>query len=348
MKQTPLNLNIPEPCSENWDEMTPTAPNERYCGKCSKNLIDFTSFSDAEVHRQLASNNGRICGRFRPDQLGRDIHATQPRASKWKHWAAAAAVIASGGLAGQEAPPTPEPAPVEFDAGIINGRVHVVQDIAVPKTITGRVTTPDGEPVIGATVMCLVDEEFINGTVTDLEGKFTLPYTSGGRLKLQYVGAVTQFIDYAKLPTNELGEVEVAAVLKFDAVTLEQIVVTANKPAIMGEIVSMVGYVVHEDVNPAPPAMPPATYLQTANVSPNPFTDRLLVKLQSEQEHQLTARLFTADGRLAQEWSPRPVYTHTTELQLLLARHNRLASGQYFLVLQDETGRMETRVVVRK
>ena len=358
MKQTPLNLNIPKPCSENWDKMTPTAPNERYCGKCSKNLIDFTSFSDAEVHRQLASNNGRICGRFRPDQLGRDIHATQPQASRWKHWAAAAAVIASGGLAGQSAPPAPEPAPVEWDAGIINGRVHVVQEpeqATEPKTVTGTVTDESGDPLIGASVSCIVGDNVIVGAVADIDGRFSIPYVENGRLKVEYTGLRQKMIDYIHYKPNKKGQIEVKAVLQqfieimgeiipYDRSLFEQ---EAPKTTDLKDIEVSVHIKDTEQQAPLP-KVAPTSYLQTAEVTPNPFTDRLRIKLQSDQEQQLTAQLFTADGSLVQEWRPRPVHTYPTELQLLLTNKRRLASGQYFLVLQDGAGRMETRVVVRK
>ncbi|HIZ90633.1 MAG TPA: TonB family protein [Candidatus Bacteroides merdavium] len=51
--------------------------------------------------------------------------------------------------------------------------------------VSGRVVDPQGEPVIGA---CIMIEGTTNGTVTDVDGKFTLTAPNGAMLKVGYVG----------------------------------------------------------------------------------------------------------------------------------------------------------------
>ena len=51
--------------------------------------------------------------------------------------------------------------------------------------VSGRVVDPQGEPVIGA---CITIEGTTNGTVTDVDGKFTLTAPNGAMLKVGYVG----------------------------------------------------------------------------------------------------------------------------------------------------------------
>lgn len=62
-------ITIPEPCLENWDEMT-TNENGRFCLSCSKTVIDFTSMLPNEVqHFFIQNQNKKICGRFKKSQL---------------------------------------------------------------------------------------------------------------------------------------------------------------------------------------------------------------------------------------------------------------------------------------
>ncbi|MHC0440050.1 hypothetical protein [Flavobacterium sp. 3-210] len=62
-------ITIPEPCHENWDEMTPK-DNGRFCMSCSKTVVDFTSMLPDEIqHFFIQNQNNKICGRFRKSQL---------------------------------------------------------------------------------------------------------------------------------------------------------------------------------------------------------------------------------------------------------------------------------------
>ena len=62
-------LTIPEPCTENWDEMTPKE-NGRFCLSCSKTVVDFTAMLPDEVqHFFIENQNNKVCGRFKKSQL---------------------------------------------------------------------------------------------------------------------------------------------------------------------------------------------------------------------------------------------------------------------------------------
>lgn len=60
-------LTIPEPCHENWHQMTPTQKG-RFCKSCNKEVIDFTRSPKSELARATKKDQS-ICGRFKPHQL---------------------------------------------------------------------------------------------------------------------------------------------------------------------------------------------------------------------------------------------------------------------------------------
>jgi hypothetical protein len=65
-------LSLPEPCSEKWSDMTPVGTGCRFCAACERNIVDFTQKSDEEIIAILQAG-GKICGRFRDDQLNRPL-----------------------------------------------------------------------------------------------------------------------------------------------------------------------------------------------------------------------------------------------------------------------------------
>lgn len=68
-----IQLSIPEPCHEDWQNMNPTEQG-RFCNACSKQVVDFSTMSDREVLNYFATiKNEKVCGRAYPDQLERTI-----------------------------------------------------------------------------------------------------------------------------------------------------------------------------------------------------------------------------------------------------------------------------------
>lgn len=66
-----MKINIPKPCHENWDLMTPNQ-HGRFCQVCAKSVKDFTKSPDLEIMNDL-SGTSNICGNFRDDQLERNL-----------------------------------------------------------------------------------------------------------------------------------------------------------------------------------------------------------------------------------------------------------------------------------
>ena len=64
---TKHKITIPKPCHEDWNKMT-SNDNGRFCGSCSKNVIDFTNMLPDEIQLYFQQHNN-ICGRFKNSQL---------------------------------------------------------------------------------------------------------------------------------------------------------------------------------------------------------------------------------------------------------------------------------------
>lgn len=63
-----IKVHIPEPCFEDWNEMTPKTGG-RHCAACDKVVVDFTKFSDAELIQYFQKPNETTCGRFRSENV---------------------------------------------------------------------------------------------------------------------------------------------------------------------------------------------------------------------------------------------------------------------------------------
>ena len=85
------------------------------------------------------------------------------------------------------------------------------------RKITGTVVDESGEPVIGASVLVKGKG---TGSVTDLNGKFTVEASTGAVLQISFVGYTTQEIKVTSASTYKV-------ILKDDSQALNEVVVTA-------------------------------------------------------------------------------------------------------------------------
>lgn len=85
-------ITIPEPCHENWSNMTPEDKG-RHCSVCSKTVIDFTNSEKNEIIDLVENSNENVCGRFNPNQISH---------SKFPYKRVAAAILAASTIGIQE------------------------------------------------------------------------------------------------------------------------------------------------------------------------------------------------------------------------------------------------------
>ena len=70
-------IQIPKPCHESWDAMTPEQGG-RHCAQCCKTVVDFTNWQPEDILDYIQQQGrANVCGRFRVEQLNTPITAGQ-------------------------------------------------------------------------------------------------------------------------------------------------------------------------------------------------------------------------------------------------------------------------------
>lgn len=105
-------------------------------------------------------------------------------------------------------------------------------------TVTGRVQSKSGEPLIGVNV---VEKGTTNGTVTDLDGKFSLRTEKGKTLVFSYIGFVAQ--------ENVVKGTRMNVTLLEDTETLDEVVVIGYGSISRKDVTSSISTVKAKDLN---------------------------------------------------------------------------------------------------
>lgn len=178
----PIQITIPTPCHENWQQMT-AVEKGRFCASCEKKVFDFTNSSDREIAAVL-KNTDNSCGRFRSSQLNRDLIVPTEKSTLWI--AASAAVISfltigTNRVLAQE-PVATEQHIINIDKTIKNNTINQ------SRTITGTVL----EDKIPLPEVIIINKNSNKETVADFDGKFNIEATIGDILTINYVGYSTK------------------------------------------------------------------------------------------------------------------------------------------------------------
>jgi hypothetical protein len=170
-----IKITIPEPCHENWLEMTPTEKG-RFCSNCQKDVIDFIKASDREILIAYNKNN-TLCGRFNSTQLNRNITTPKEKNSYWTM--AAASVITFLGLSNQSAK-AQETIKTEQTDIKHNDTISVHNNDEI--TYTGTVYDEEKLPMPGASIK--IKGKNID---SDFDGKFSIKAKKGDILQVSYL-----------------------------------------------------------------------------------------------------------------------------------------------------------------
>lgn len=163
------------------------------------------------------------------------------------------------------------------------------------RTVTGIVTDPTGEPVIGANV---VVKGTTLGTITDFDGKFSLEVPEGAVLSISYIGFAEQDIRIGNSSSLKVS-------LKEDSQALDEVVVvgytTVKKELLTGAVSSMK---MTEELQNAP-SITPANALAgklagvnvlTANGLPGEFAN---ISIRAKSSWNAQNVLFVIDGMIS-------------------------------------------------
>ena len=227
-----LRLNIPEPCQENWQNMTPQEQG-RFCGSCQKIVVDFSRMTDNELLNYFSKASEHTCGRFSNDQLNRDLKPTTVK--KRFTWAYAWNIILATFLiteANAQVTPVkkkksevqlPDISPKMGDFAVVDKADEVKQ-----RELKGVVLdSASNTPLVGVSIIV---KGTSRGVVTDSLGTFKLVTDKNEPVELvvSYVGYQTQ-------------------TLKIDSSTNLQGIKLTMAPMLYGDVVVVAGYaVVHK------------------------------------------------------------------------------------------------------
>jgi hypothetical protein len=193
------NIHIPEPCHQQWQQMTPTA-NGRHCEQCCKMVVDFADMTDVQLISYLISHNN-VCGRLSEPQLNRvnlqlNRQDAKPKTG-WKKWIMTTALLGSTvfyKVHGQTAPGTPkfeQCIPESHPASVTKRKVVAVKESE--REIKGRIVDDACMPLYGATVR-VVGTNIVLPSDTNGRFKFHAPIAAK-QFTVSFVGFETETID---------------------------------------------------------------------------------------------------------------------------------------------------------
>jgi len=175
-----IQLNIADPCHENWDNMTPAARG-KFCGSCQKKVIDFSNMSDREVAQFFKRpSTCSVCGRFMQDQLDRSIQIPKKRIPWVKYFfqfALPAFLMSLKASAQKEIRLTGKVSAI-CSRQLMGDTILVSMEREVVDTtvIKGRVVDKKGEAISFASIM-IKDTKI--GVATDDTGTFSIKLKPG-------------------------------------------------------------------------------------------------------------------------------------------------------------------------
>lgn len=185
-----ITINIPKPCHENWNAMTPNEKG-RHCAVCEKTVVDFTKTTDERLVKTF-EQNGNLCGRFKNSQLNRDIVFNRKERNNYLSYVASS-LLALLAIGTQSVKAQGEPQIIQTERVKTPVNVNNKKAVSVlnEKVITGTVSDETNTPLPGVTVI-------IKGTTigasTDFDGNFKIRATKGDTLVFNYIGFETQEI----------------------------------------------------------------------------------------------------------------------------------------------------------
>ncbi len=188
-----IHIHIPNPCSQNWDEMTPVQQG-RFCGHCQKGVIDFTEWSDTALYNFLSKNNGHLCGRFLSTQVDKPIAIPyQPSSRLYRIALALGFTLLFTEVPtafAQNRPPKTE------QTSVLKQGIHPEKDAGM---ITGQTLGENKQPLLNTEVTLYQNGILLSTNFTDYDGNFAFISLYRG-----YYDVVATSIGYKGIKTENV------------------------------------------------------------------------------------------------------------------------------------------------
>ena len=111
--------------------------------------------------------------------------------------------------------------------------------LSAQDVFTGTVVDPEGEPVIGASVFIQGTQ---NGSITDIDGKFSLSLRRGSSVIVSYIGFEDKLIEF-------IGQKDLRIILEPALTVLDEVVVVGYGSMKKKEMTSAISHVASKDLN---------------------------------------------------------------------------------------------------
>jgi hypothetical protein len=330
-----IQLSIPDPCHENWQDMTPTEQG-RYCNACAKEVIDFSQMSDSEVLHYFVKNKkaDAVCGRVFPDQLGRDIAALPQKKKYWRLYYMLSAFLFFM-----------KPAKTKAQGGIfiVTDSSHSITKLILEggkeqskkQYIKAVITNEEGNAVAYASIKI---KGTSRGTSADVLGRFSLVKEAGEMiLEISALGYTTKEI-------TADADAEATIVLTRKSTDMNEVVVMTSCSLEKGYLrfytgglrVKSTKSVIDRAVDTV------KNWFSHSNpaikIYPNPVLkgSSFTIGLKLQQTGVYTIQITDAAGRLLTE---RKINSTVKEWKQEITVGNTWSGGVYYVKLMDEQGK---------
>ncbi len=220
-KDTLDRINIPTPCTADWDTMVGNDV-VRFCQHCNLSVHDLSRMTRLEATRLILNSKGKLCARYvlRPDggvattnPVHTQLHSIKRQATRLAAGAFTAALSLSSSIAAANPTPNSSPAVDNERQALLYGRANSkTKIIAAGGTLRGVITDPSGAVIAGATVTLVVNDRSgaERATVSNDEGVYVFQAVEEGsyRIQIQAAGFVTREFFNVSVRVNEESRLE--------------------------------------------------------------------------------------------------------------------------------------------
>ena len=210
-KPLSIQINIPEPCHEDWNTMSP-CEHGRFCAHCQKKVIDFTTWSDTALFQFFSKNEAPVCGRFSTYQIDRPINIPHQPHSRLYRIAVGLGLV----LIFTQAPEANARTRAPFVMEQLVDNPGDKNDSTGTGTISGQVVDTAGQPVIGAVIELTRSGMSRISATTDYDGNYTIKDASAGvyNVCVSYTGYESVLTRDIKIKSGQT--IKLSATLKDD------------------------------------------------------------------------------------------------------------------------------------